>query len=133
MADGYTIRVEPDFIYVVSSEPISLMSIQLFFALVPDEARNAGVSKVLCDMRGVTGQLDTLERFQYGSRIADKFQGLKTAFVLNESLIDPNRFGEKVAISRGGNIRVMTTLEEAYTWLGVKRKTGACLMSDSAA
>lgn len=47
MTDSFKIRVEPDFIHVVSTGPISLLSIQLFFSLVPDEARNAGVSKIL--------------------------------------------------------------------------------------
>ncbi|BBO75970.1 hypothetical protein DSCW_33870 [Desulfosarcina widdelii] len=125
MADGFTIRVEADLVHVVFAEPVSLVSIQLFFSQVPDEARNADISKILCDARDVTGQLDTLQRFQYGSRIAEKFQGLKAAFVLNESLIDPNRFGEKTAVSLGGNIRVFTTLAEGYRWLDVKRTKGA--------
>ena len=124
MAAGFTIRVEPDFVHVVFAEPVSLVSIQLFFSQVPDEARNAGVSKVLCDARDVTGQLDTLQRFQYGSRVAEKFQGLKAAFVMNESLIDPNRFGEKVAIGLGGDVRVFSKLSDAYAWLDVKRTKG---------
>ena len=124
MADGFTIRVEPDFVHVVFAEPVSFVSVQLFFSQVPDEARNAGVSKVLCDARDIAGQLDTLQRFQYGSRVAEKFQGIKAAFVLSESLIGPNRFGEKVATDLGGDIRVFSKLSDAYDWLDVKRTKG---------
>ena len=59
------------------------------------------------------------ERFNYASRIAEQFRGLKVAFVVNQPLRDPNLFGETVAVNRGGNIRVLATLAEAYEWLEV--------------
>jgi hypothetical protein len=41
------------------------------------------------------------------------------AYVGDEPLIDPARFGETVAVNRGALIKVTTDLNEAFAWLGV--------------
>ena len=120
MTKNLEITIEPGFVRVVSTTSGYSSSIQEIFTRVPDVARNAGVSKILYDMRSVTGQLSTMERFDYASRIAELFRDLKVAFVVNKPLRDPDLFGETVALNRGGNIRVVETLAEAYEWLEVE-------------
>ena len=119
MTKTFEITLEPGFVRVMSTVTEYSSSIQEFFTRVPDVARNAGVPKILCDMRSATGQLSTMQRFNYACRIAEQFTGLKVAFVVNRPLRDPNLFGETVAVNRGGNIRVLATLAEAYEWLEV--------------
>ena len=120
MKKNIEIIPEPGFIRVVVIGSVHSSPILEFFTLVVDAARNADVSKILFDIRSVQGQLTTMERYNYGSLIADQFRGLKVAIVVNQPLRDPNLFGETVAVNRGGNIRVFATLTEAYEWLKVK-------------
>ncbi|MBT8342602.1 MAG: hypothetical protein HKP58_15245 [Desulfatitalea sp.] len=120
MAERQEITIEPGFICAVLPATTYTSSKQDVFTRAADAARNAGVSKILYDARNATGHLSTLERFDYASRIAEQFRGLKVAFVVNKPLRDPNLFGETVAVNRGGNIRVLSTIAEAYDWLGVK-------------
>jgi hypothetical protein len=122
MTKNLDITTEPGFIRVrvVSTATVSSSSVQAFFARVTDAARDAGVSKILYDARSATGLLSTMERFDYASRIAEQFRGLKVAFVVNQPLRDPSLFGETVAINRGAIIRVVKTLAEAYEWLEIE-------------
>ena len=120
MTKNLEITIESEFVHVVFTKTVLSPPTSDFFTQVPDAARNAGVSKILYDARSATGQLSTMERYYYASHVAEQFRGLKVAFVVNQSLRDPGLFGETVAVNRGGNIRVVGTLEEAYEWLGVK-------------
>ena len=120
MTENYKIMIEPGFIHVLFAPLVYSSSSREFFPQVIDAARNASVSKILFDVRSVTGQLNTVERFEYASRIAELFRGFKVAFVVNKSLRDPDLFGETVAVNRGANIRVLSTLAGAYDWLKVK-------------
>jgi len=120
MTGHYIVSVEPGFIRVRFSPLVDPSPDKDFFTGVIDVARNSGVSKILYDVLSVTGTVSTLERYNYGSRIAELFRGFQVAFVVNQSLRDPNLFGQKVAVNRGANMRVLTTLSEAYEWLEVK-------------
>jgi len=119
MTEDFTITAEPGFIRVVFATSGPSSSKGDNFSQVTDAARAAGVHKVLYDVRKATARLSTLERFDYASRIAKQFRGLKVAFVVNEMVRDPNLFGETVALNRGANIRVFTVSAEAYRWLEV--------------
>ena len=119
MEEDLRISKKPGFLHVQGSGTISPSSMQHFLSRVPDAARDADTQKVLVDARVTQGSLSIMERFEYATRLAEHFRGLKVAFVLHESLQDPGLFGESVAINRGGNIRVFTNLEEACEWLGI--------------
>jgi len=41
------------------------------------------------------------------------------AYVLKEPLLDPDKFGETVAVNRGMSVRAFDNLEEALAWLEV--------------
>jgi hypothetical protein len=120
MTINYKITTEPSFVRVVFTASVYSSPSQEVFTRVTDAARNAGVSKILYDVRSATVQLSTVDRFDHASRIPELFRGFKVAFVVNKSLRDPNLFGQTVAVNRGGNIRVVETLAEAYEWLGVE-------------
>jgi hypothetical protein len=124
MAEDYRVRTEPGFLHVrvapATSQPAPLeTTTRDFLTRIASEARDAGVTKVLVDARGVTGALSTMERFEYGELIAEVLSSLKVAFVLHPSLRDPNSFGETVAVNRGADFKTFTAAEEACDWLGV--------------
>ncbi len=121
MASNLKISIEPGFVMVrvAPTSSVSSSSVHEFFTMMTDAARNADVGKILCDARSATGDLCIQERFDYASLIAYHFRGLKIAFVAKRPLLDPGLFGETVAVNRGGDIRVVETLEEACEWLGV--------------
>jgi len=85
-------------------------------------AINKGRKAVLIDFRAVEGTPpDILERFILGVetvRTQRKHKYIVTlAIVGNEPMIDPKRFGEIVALNRGGIGKVFTNIEEADSWL----------------
>ena len=89
-------------------------------------ASDRKIPRVLFDARAVTGTLSHLERFQYGSYVAD-FSAkaalsagqspARFAFLATEPLMDPSRFGESVAVSKGMSVRVFDRLDLALAWL----------------
>jgi hypothetical protein len=119
MSKDYELVVEADYILARFTPSVYSSTGRKTFQQLIDEARNAGVSKILCDYRDVTGKLTTIERFNHASLIAEMFGGFKLAFVLDESLLGPDLFGENVAVNRGANIRTVATMKEAIEWLQV--------------
>jgi len=98
-----------------------------FLELLEAVARHQ-VKKVLFDGRRLTGDPDTLERFYYGKFAADavlqfKDRGVSPstqfAYVLKEPVLDPQRFGETVAVNRGMLVKTFDNLEDALGWLGI--------------
>lgn len=87
------------------------------------------MTKVLIDGRGLLGEPETMERFYYGeftaqtvAEFADRGVVSRTtqfAYVLEEPVLDPQRFGETVAVNRGMFVKVCDNLEDAVGWLGI--------------
>ena len=84
--------------------------------------------KVLMDGRTVTGKPATIERFFYGKFSANSVKAYKSrgvsaattfAYVLKVPVLDPQRFGETVAVNRGMHVRVFDNLEAAFDWLDI--------------
>ena len=83
--------------------------------------------KVLFDGRNLKGEPASIERFYYGYFAATEtinLIGMKRmrqtpqfAYVMNEPLRDPQRYGETVAVNRGMNVKTFETPEEAFEWL----------------
>ena len=80
--------------------------------------------KVLFDGRNLKGEPASIERFYYGYFAATETinligmrQAPQFAYVMNEPLRDPQRYGETVAVNRGMNVKTFETPEEAFEWL----------------
>lgn len=118
--EWHTQLVENDILVVAVKGPYSPPEERLgFFANVATEARRVGVTKVMIDARESTGDLRTMDRFQYGELAATYLRPFKLAFVIRADLLEPARFGETVAVNRGGNVRVFGDANEARAWLDV--------------
>ena len=84
--------------------------------------------KVLFDGRKLTGNPRTMERFFYGEFAAQSVTNFEQrgvscatqfAYVLQEPMLDPERFGETVAVNRGMNAKAFASSAEALQWLGI--------------
>ncbi len=86
-----------------------------------DYAAQNGVTAVLVAIRNVEGMPSTAERFEMGEAFAEIQLGKETiiavAIVGREPLIDPERFGETVALNRCAVGKVFTDMIEAVNWL----------------
>jgi len=87
-----------------------------------------GHSRLLIDASRVTGTPTQDERYMLGLFVAAEQRILasktppadvQVAVYGRQPLIDPERFGETVAVNRGAKVKVSERLEEALSWLGV--------------
>ena len=80
-------------------------------------------SRILIDAMAVTGEVTVTQRYAGSvfltTQIKERAIGAirKVAICGYEPLVDPNRFGELVAVNRGVNLKVMTHRGEAVAWL----------------
>jgi len=120
------VTVEPRVIRVTSSGHFTLAEAEKTFLDVIAAVALHKADKVLLDGRKVKGEPTIIQRFYYSDFAARTVAEYAAesgnpapqfAYVLKEPVLDPNRFGEKVARNRGMNIRVFDDLEKALTWL----------------
>jgi hypothetical protein len=120
------VMAEPRFLRVVASGDFNLAEAERTFLEVIDAVAIHKTHKVLFDGREVIGEPTILQRFFYSNFVAltvaryaaeSGKPAPQFAYVLEEPVLDPNRFGEKVARNRGMNMKVFDTLEEALSWL----------------
>ena len=87
-----------------------------------------GHSRVLLDASRVTGAPTHDERYMLGLFVAAEQRILasktppidvQVAIYGRQPLVDPERFGETVAVNRGARVKVSERVEEALAWLGV--------------
>ena len=122
------ISAESDFLYVRTAGEFSLPEAQKNFIGILDAIAQHKVAKVLFDGRQVTGEPQMMERFFYGefaarwvARYAARgvSRATRFAYVLQEPVLDPGRFGETVATNRGMHLKAFDALEDACQWLQI--------------
>ena len=92
-----------------------------------------GIDKILIDGAQVTGNINIIQRFFYGEFVAQTTLDLRMrsnhypqlAYVLKEPVLDPNRFGETVAVNRGAFCKAFDNIHEALAWLKAPLTKGA--------
>jgi hypothetical protein len=122
------IRAEGGILEVVASGKFTLEKAQHAFVEMLDAVALHGTAKVRFDGREIVGNPKTIERFLYGEFAATTVAAYGTrgvaratqfAYVLRPPVLDPERFGETVAVNRGMNVKVFEDPEEALRWLDV--------------
>ena len=83
--------------------------------------------KILFDGRELEGDPNTIQRFLYGAFAAHAVaryiiergvpRASQFAYLLQEPVLDPQRFGETVAVNRGMSVKAFDNLEDALGWL----------------
>ena len=76
------------------------------------------LDRVLIDTRGITTEIPTMGRYDFGNYMAEQRPGIiKIAFVGREDAVWRDRFLETVSVNRGVVAKVVTKIEEALDWL----------------
>jgi len=125
MSIDLRISVEPGFLRVVAMGELVPKDVMHAIQKVSAAVERYKATSVLFDGRGLAGTLTSMDRFNYGSFIAQLNRQLslpirpKIAQILPSDLIDPQRFGETVAVNRGATTKVFDNIEDALEWLGV--------------
>ena len=99
-------RAGSGLLHVNALEEFSLEEAKRTFLEILEAVARHEVKKVLVDGRKLTGEPETMERFYYGEFAAQAVRNFadrgvspatQFAYVLEEPLLDPHRFGENVA------------------------------------
>ena len=127
MEISWRVDAEHSLLTVTYSGAFSLAEAEMNFLDLLDELVRHKLRKVLVDGRQLNGDPELAERFYYGSFVADAVNRTVNrtrcavptfAYVLNKPMLDPNRFGETVAVNRGMRVKVFDNLQQARWWLG---------------
>ena len=120
---------ESGFLRVAATGEFSLEEARRTFLEMLEAVALHKVGKVLFDGRGLAGEPEMMERFYYGSfaarEIAESMRRgslsgpTQIGYVLEEPILDPQKFGENVAVNRGMFIKVFDNLPDALGWLGI--------------
>jgi hypothetical protein len=119
---------ESGFLRVGCMGEFSLKEAKRTFLEMLEAVARHKVKKVLFDGRGLSGEPEPMERFYYGeftaqavAEFADRGVSRATqfAYVLKEPVLDPQRFGEIVAVNRGMFVKTFDNPEDALGWLGI--------------
>jgi hypothetical protein len=102
---------------------------QAFFHML-DIAARANAERVLVDARAMFGAPRALERYLYGTFIAQAVERLslrgkeppKFAYLLTPPMLHYGRLGEATARKRGMSVRAFETMNDAMTWLFSKER-----------
>jgi hypothetical protein len=116
------------YLFAALSGVFSLRSAQDAYDRAVKAALPLGFRRILFDASAVTGNPSQDERYALGLFVATEQRTLaastpprflQVAVYGHQPLIDPNRFGETVALNRGAKVKVSERLDEALAWLGV--------------
>ena len=123
MSIAIDIVVQSEYVCLRCTGPCSLAEVKKVYSRAVDAALEHEKPKVLIDANGVTGDMSTIERFESSEFLAGEINQralgklTKIAVVAKEPPLDPQRFGETVAVNRGINAMAKTNIDEAIAWL----------------
>ena len=119
-------RPEREFLKVIATGKFSLKEAEHHFLEILDALILHRARKAVIDGRALIGKPATIERFCYGKFAANSVKmyharGLypftKFAYLLIHPVLDPQRFGETVAVNRGMRVKAFDNPEDAFAWL----------------
>ena len=120
--------VESGLLRAIASGEFSTPEAERTFLGIINALERYKIERVLVDGREVTGEPTIIQRFLYGEFTANAVARYvrehrvarepQFAFVLQEPVLDPRRFGETVAVNRGMWVKAFDNFEEALSWLG---------------
>ena len=124
----FTVRNEPKegFLHIFLEGEYDLPEIPRILQGIIDGCVDHKATKVLIDLRSLAGNMTSMERFNIAQAFALKYfdelkagriSPIRFAYLGNYPMIDPNKFGETVAVNRGLTLKATTELKEALDWL----------------
>jgi len=121
----FDINIAPGYLDVSATGEFSLEEAKRTFLELVDAIVRHKYDRVVVDGRKIKGEPRFIERFYYGEFVAQTVKKVlgtssintKFAYILVEPVLDPERFGETVAINRGMNVKVFDNTDDAFGWL----------------
>ena len=119
MSIEYQVEVQEDYVCLRCKGAYDLKSAKEVFNQAYRITAQQQLNAVLIDVREIAGNPpSTMERFDLGVLIGEhRDSGICLALVGTEPILDPRRFGETVALNRGGWGKGFTDIDEAIVWL----------------
>ncbi len=130
MGIQFEVDVRPDYVCLSCTGVFCIEDFLHVFDKGFSIAADKKLSAILVDIRGLKGCMATMQRFNIGEavpKIQRKYPPvIGIAIVGDEPMVDPERFGETVAVNRGAAGKVFTDIDEARTWLNDWVKARGC-------
>jgi hypothetical protein len=126
MSMSIKVRNDLELLLVVATGHFSIEDARKTFLQILEAVERYQSMKVLFDATELVGEPTTIERFYYGDFAASEVKKLvyrhgcsapRFAYVLKPPVLDPQRFGENVAVNRGMIVRTFESMEDALAWL----------------
>ena len=119
------VQVEQGILHAVVVGSFDLTLAERQFTELLHKAVYSGATKVLIDGRQVTGYPSAVERILYGAFVAcstlevlnRENAKLRFAYLIHQSVHDPQRYGETVAVNGGMDVKAFEDMDEAVEWL----------------
>ena len=110
------------YIYAQNDNPYNFQEVIELAKEVASKCLAENQTKVLVNLSNMRGKLQPMDKFNLGVQGAMIFRKVaQVTVVYDKSQIDG--FAETVAINRGMNTRIFSSLEAATEWLGVNVDT----------
>ena len=122
MGIQFEVDVRPDYIYLSCTGVFSNDDLLYVYEKGLTIAEDKKLIAILIDIRVLGGEPpSTMQRFTLGEAVPrlqlEHSSRICLVLVGDEPMIDPERFGETVAVNRGATGKAFTDIDEAVTWL----------------
>jgi len=107
---------QPDHLVVEASGEWQIQSVLRMIEAMAARCRERGLTRALCDLRGVRGPLGSIDRYLAGARVASTMRTVKLAVLAAPDAVVTG-FGAAVAANRGAQMFVTKDEDEARRWL----------------
>lgn len=101
------------------SGPISMERVERLLAGIRRTCARRRATRVLLDVRAMTGSITLAERYEISVRAVDALAPVvkRAALVAQPELIHPDKFGVAVATRRGLPSNIFDDMDDAVAWL----------------
>jgi hypothetical protein len=118
---GFQLQIEekPDYLAVKFTGVGTAEGVWRRYELIAERCKRANKNKLLLDFTEANVEASLADKYILGqqAQIFARYKVTKAAAVARPEQIDPERFGEMVALNRRVNGRVFTNAEDAVEWL----------------
>ena len=117
------IAIDPkkEYLHVEVSGAFDKANAREFLRQIFGATREHALSKVFVDIRNINGPIPTMARFELAEFLAsEKDVQIRFAVLESPGQVPDDKFFETVAANRGGIVKVVTDVDEAFQWLGIR-------------
>lgn len=119
MSEVFDFIPENEYLKIIWNPPEEYPINKYNFTLLVEKCLNMNYTKMLMDATAYKLKVPIFELFEVGTFVVNyaRDKNLKIAFLASPEALDPDYFFEKVVTSRGIDIKVATSQDEALSWL----------------